>query len=305
VVAVIGPYHSDCAKIELPILAAAAHGPIGVVSPSNTYVGLTHGGPGAAPGDPARYAPTGRRSYARVVAPDDVQGAADALLAHDLRARHVFVVSDGTPYGRGIAAAFTRAARRLGVGAAGTARWDRTPPHALRPRHADAVFLAGYPASGGGDAVIALRRRLPAHAPVIVPDGFFDAGNLAHIGQAGEGMLISIAGPPLDALGERGQRFTSRLATAIGTRPYTYSIYAAQAAELLLDAIGRSDGTRASVVENVLSARIDGGILGTFAITPTGDTTSRVVSVYRVTHGRPSLWRTLEPPASLVRDSRG
>jgi branched-chain amino acid transport system substrate-binding protein len=301
VVGVIGTFTSTCATYELPILNRAR---VAMVSPSNTYVGLTHGGPGAAPGDPGRYAPTGRRSYARVVAPDDVQGAADALLAHDLRVRRVFVVSDGTPYGRGIAAAFRRAAGRLGIGIAGSARWDRTLPHALRPRHADAAFLGGYPASGGDDAVIALRRRLPVSAPVIVPDGFFDAANLAHIGQSAEGMLISIAGPPLDALGSSGQRFTSRLAAAIGTRPYTYSVYAAQAAELLLDAIARSDGTRASVVRKVLSAHVDDGILGSFAITPTGDTTSRVVAIYRVSHGRPTVWRTIEPPASLVGGSR-
>jgi branched-chain amino acid transport system substrate-binding protein len=296
-VGVVGTFTSTCATFELPILNRAG---VAMVSPSNTYVGLTRGGPGAAPGDPARYAPTGRRSYARVVAPDDVQGAADALLAHDLHAHRVFVVSDGTPYGRGIATAFRLAARRLGIRIAGSARWDRTPPQALRPRHADAAFLGGYPASGGGDAVITLRRHLPAGAPVIVPDGFFDAGNLAHIGRAGEGMLISIAGPPLGRLGERGERFAGRLASAIGTRPYTYAVYAAQAADLLLDAVGRSDGTRASVVRNVLSARVDDGLLGSFAITPTGDTTSRVVSVYRVSHGRPSVWRTIEPPVSLL-----
>jgi branched-chain amino acid transport system substrate-binding protein len=297
VVGVIGTFTSTCATFELPILNRAG---VAMVSPSNTYVGLTRAGPGAEPGDPARFAPTGRRSYARVMAPDDVQGAADAVLAHDLHARRVFVVSDGSPYGRGIATAFRRAARRLGIQVAGSARWDRTPPRALRPPRADAAFLGGYPATGGGDAVIALRHRLPAGAPVIVPDGFFDARNLAHIGRAGEGMLLSIAGLPLDRLGERGERFASRLASAIGTRPYTYSVYAAQAAELMLDAIGRSDGTRASVVRNVLSARVDGGILGSFAITPTGDTTSRVVSIYRVSHGRPTEWRTIEPPASLV-----
>src|SRR6185503_1497943 len=95
-------------------------------------------------------------------------------------------------------------------------------------------------------------------------------------------------------------RFTSRLEAAIGTRPDTYSVYAAQAADLVLDAIGRSDGTRRAVVRNVLSARVNRGILGSFAITPTGDTTLRIVSIYRVSHGRPIVWRTIEPPASLI-----
>ncbi len=48
-----------------------------MVSPANTYLGLTI--TGRAPGEPNKYYPTGKRNYARVVAADDYQGAADAL----------------------------------------------------------------------------------------------------------------------------------------------------------------------------------------------------------------------------------
>ena len=37
----------------------------------------------AAPGEPARYLPTGARSYVRIVAPDDVQAGADTKLTAD------------------------------------------------------------------------------------------------------------------------------------------------------------------------------------------------------------------------------
>jgi DNA-binding beta-propeller fold protein YncE len=40
-VAVIGPYNSDCAAVMLPILNRAARGPIPLISPSNTVPGLT------------------------------------------------------------------------------------------------------------------------------------------------------------------------------------------------------------------------------------------------------------------------
>src|SRR3954452_12452741 len=45
VVGVIGTFNSGCAEIEIPILNRAANGPVGMVSPANTYVGLTHAGP--------------------------------------------------------------------------------------------------------------------------------------------------------------------------------------------------------------------------------------------------------------------
>ncbi len=35
-VAVIGPYHSRCARVELPILNRAPGGPLALISPSNT-----------------------------------------------------------------------------------------------------------------------------------------------------------------------------------------------------------------------------------------------------------------------------
>ena len=35
-----------CAEIEIPILNRAPNGPLAMVSPANTYVGLTHTGPG-------------------------------------------------------------------------------------------------------------------------------------------------------------------------------------------------------------------------------------------------------------------
>jgi ABC-type branched-subunit amino acid transport system substrate-binding protein len=137
-----------------------------------------------------------------------------------------------------------------------------------------------------------------------VPDGFYEPRNLARMRPAAEGLLITIAGPPLERLGSNGARFASRLATAIGVRPYTYSVYAAQATELLLDAIGRSDGTRASVVREVFGAHVRNGILGNFTITPQGDTSTRIVTVYRVTHGHPRLWRVIEPRAALMSELR-
>jgi ABC-type branched-subunit amino acid transport system substrate-binding protein len=170
----------------------------------------------------------------------------------------------------------------------------------VKASRADAVFLSGYPATGGDDVIVALRRRLSPSLRVLASDGFFEPRNLARMGRAAEGLLISIAGPPLERLGDAGTRFANRLAVAIGERPYTYSVYAAQATDLLLDAIGHSDGTRASVLRELFAAHVRHGILGSFAITSQGDTTAREVTIHRVTRGRPRLFRVIQPPAALV-----
>ena len=56
-IGVIGTFNSGCAEIIIPILNRAPNGPVAMVSPANTYVGLTHGGPGTAAGEPEQVLP--------------------------------------------------------------------------------------------------------------------------------------------------------------------------------------------------------------------------------------------------------
>ena len=61
--------------------------------------------------------------------------------------------------------------------------------------------------------------------------------------------------------------------------------------DILLDAIARSDGTRSSVTSNLFQTQISNGILGSFGITPTGDTTLSRLAVDRVSQGRFVFYR--------------
>jgi branched-chain amino acid transport system substrate-binding protein len=67
----IGTYNSGAAKIAMPILNKAG---LVMVSPGNTYPGLTKPGAGEA-NEPKIYRPSGTISYFRVVPTDDIQGA--------------------------------------------------------------------------------------------------------------------------------------------------------------------------------------------------------------------------------------
>lgn len=111
----IGTYNSGAAKISIPALNRVS---MAMISPGNTYPGLTKPGTGSA-GEPFIYYPLGVRNYFRVVPADDLQGAAAAAYAREIGATSVFVLDDTELYGKGIAAVFAREARNLGLTVAG------------------------------------------------------------------------------------------------------------------------------------------------------------------------------------------
>jgi hypothetical protein len=86
-------------------------------------------------------------------------------------------------------------------------------------------------------------------------------------------MYISSAGVPTASLTGAAKDFADKFtAQVLGTeemQPYT--IYALQAAQVLLDAIAHSDGTRKDVIAKVFATSVTNGVLGTFTISATGD----------------------------------
>jgi branched-chain amino acid transport system substrate-binding protein len=303
-VGVVGPFLSGCAAQQLSILNQARQGPLAMVSPANTYVGLTKGGPGSMPGEPRRYFPTGTRSYARIIATDDFQAAANAMLAKQFGARNVFVLDDDEPYGIALASFFSTAGQRLGLKSAGHVSWDgvrsrKSLARQIRRSGADSLFLAGYIHRFGGRLLRDLRATLGPNVRMFAPDGFLDAAPRV-AGASAERLTVSVAGIPVAALPERGKAFASQFERAVGTSPETFTVYAAQATQVLLDAIARSDGTRRSVTAELFKTRVRNGILGDFAITPTGDTTKSAITIYRIQDGKQRFLRVLTPPASLV-----
>jgi hypothetical protein len=72
---------------------------------------------------------------------------------------------------------------------------------------------------------------------------------------------------------------------------------AAQATELVLDAIARSDGTRVSVLDELRGAEVTGGILGDFRIDRHGDITPARLAIFRV----PRVPRPDAPVCQLFR----
>jgi ABC-type branched-subunit amino acid transport system substrate-binding protein len=163
---------------------------------------------------------------------------------------------------------------------------------------ADGVVVGGDPLDGGDRLVKALRARLGAR--VTIMGGFFFTPRdvVERIGRAGHGMYVTTNDLPrgilpLSAAGRRFKRDIGDPATQ-----YLGVMEAGQATDLVLDAIARSDGTRASVLKELFASEVKDGILGSFGFDPNGDIRPASIPILRVTGATP-------PGASLPPDFQG
>jgi ABC-type branched-subunit amino acid transport system substrate-binding protein len=97
-----------------------------------------------------------------------------------------------------------------------------------------------------------------------------------------------------------GKRFVTSFSEKFGSEPTRYATAAAEAMDVLLVAIAHSDGSRASVTRNLFQVRISSGILGSFWIMPSGDTTLNTVTIYRIKRGKVTTFTTIRVPDALV-----
>jgi branched-chain amino acid transport system substrate-binding protein len=309
VVGVIGTFNSGCAEIVIPVLNRASDGPVAMVSPANTYVGLTHGGPGTAAGEPDKYYPTGQRNYIRIVAADDFQGAADAINAQKLGLKKTYILNDKEAYGLGVATDFKNSLTQLGLTPAGFSAWNGKASSytglatKIKQAGADSVFLGGLICENGGKLIKDLRSVLGSNVTLLAPDGFTPITAVVDgAGKAADGLYVSVAGQPNEALGATGKKFVKDFGKEIGGKnPDPYAAYAAQSAEVLLTAIANSDGSRKSVTEHLVKTKVTDGIIGTFTINQNGDTSSNPVTQYLIKDGKQTTYKTITPPTDLVK----
>jgi branched-chain amino acid transport system substrate-binding protein len=236
---------------------------------------------------------------------DDLQAAALAVLARDRARRRVYVLDDGEPgYGGLMATNFATAATRLGLDVVGRATWDQQAHRytaladRVRRSGAQAVFVGGLLDSNAGAVVRDLRARLGPSVDLLGPDGLTPLPLLVEkAGPAGLGVHVSLAGVVTETLPAAGARFVRALRKAHPRAEVeASSVYAAQATEVLLDAIARSDGTRASVVRQLFTTHVTKGLLGSFSFDRNGDTTDDAITIQRVVHGRPTVYDVITPP---------
>jgi ABC-type branched-subunit amino acid transport system substrate-binding protein len=78
-------------------------------------------------------------------------------------------------------------------------------------------------------------------------------------------------------------------------------VYAAQAAEVLVQSVAQSNGSRADVAKQLFKVSLKGSILGNVSFNTNGDVTSNPVTIYVVKSGKSTTYRVIVPPKSLVK----
>jgi branched-chain amino acid transport system substrate-binding protein len=315
VIGVIGTYNSGCAAIEIPVLNKAPGGGLAMVSPGNTYVCLTEPGSICKSNEPDVYYPSGKRNYIRVVPNDAVQMAGLATFADEQGISNPFIlVAAKDPTSKGQADTFEGAAKALGMDIAGVEQWD---PDAksytdlmdkVKASGADSVLLAGLLEQNGAqiikDKVSVLG---PNDGPVklLAPDGFAQQSTIDQAGADTKGMFASLPGKVPDSLTGEGSAFVKELKSQVGSEPVElFAPYAGAAAEVLLPAIQSGNATRSGTIASLFKTKVTNGIVGSFAITPSGDPSPAPISVSEAADTF-KLSETITPPSNLITAARG
>ena len=319
VVGVIGTFNSGCAAIEIPVLNQAPGGGVAMMSPANTYVCLTEGGPGCDGTEPDKYYPSGSRNYARVVAHDAYQGAAVAEFAKEQGVTSVYILNDKEAYGLGVATNFKNAAAAVGIKVAGFEAWDPKASsyealfRKIGGTDADAVFLGGLIDENGAQVIkdkVSVLGPNDGDVKLFVPDGFTTQQTIDEAPEAAPGMFLSVAGVPIDEFKGKGAEFAEAFKPRLGGKAIDpYAIYGAQAAEVLFNAIGESDGTRGDVIAKMFEQKVTDGYLGSFGINENGDPSGAegaVVgfTIYKATDKLETV-KTVSPKPENVDAARG
>jgi branched-chain amino acid transport system substrate-binding protein len=293
VIGVVGTLNTSVSQQVQPVLAPKN---IVQVSPANTGPGLTQGAQWQTA--PKRPYPT----YFRTCTTDAVQGPfAARYLYETAKITKVATIHDKKAYGQGLVGTFTQEFKKLGgqVVAAETINPDDTNYQAVisavKPAAPQAVYYGGEYPQGGP-----LSQQMKAaglNVPLMGGDGIFDPKFIQLGGKTSETDLATSVGAPVDTL-DSAKKFVADYNAAGFKEPYgAYGGYSFDAANAIINALKVSlkdakdvESARKATVDAMASVSFD-GVTGKVAFDQYGDTTSKVLTVYKVAGGK---WATVE-----------
>jgi branched-chain amino acid transport system substrate-binding protein len=293
----VGDVNSGASAVSIPPLNRIG---IPQVSPTSTAVGLTSSAPGAFPGEPQKYYPTGIRTFARVVPNDRIQAIAQVRVQKGMGCTSTYVLNDGEVDGADAARSFEVAAMAAHLRLAGVAEFVRDAKSytALATGIAkvapDCILIAADTESGA----VLLTTQLAAAMPDVKIFGTAGLAETTFANPADGGIPLSIdpqvvITAPTLALSEyprSARAFTAAYKRRFGP-PEPDAIFGYEAMSLMIDAIVRAtdDGTvpaeRSKVRDAIFATRDRQSVLGTYSINSEGDTTLRRYGVYTIIGG--------------------
>jgi len=208
----------------------------------------------------------------RVCGRDDQQGLVAATFVADvLKLKKVAVLHDKTTYGQGLADEFVKAlGNRVAVaGYNGISQEDkdfRAVLTALKGKGAELLYFGGIYPQGG--LIIKQARELGINIPFMSGDGVIDQKFIEIAGPASEGSYLTFSPDP-ERLGS-AKDFLKSYKAGYG-EPGPYSIYAYDAANVMLRAIETAKTTEGAAVSKTIHEMRHTGALGELQWDEKGD----------------------------------
>ncbi|HLW95674.1 MAG TPA: ABC transporter substrate-binding protein [Solirubrobacteraceae bacterium] len=301
--AYIGDFDSASTALSLPLNNQNG---ILQVSPGASYAGFTDKSPANVGGDPGNNYPTGPRTFARLVPSDAVQAQAIARFMRVEGVRRLAVLRDPSQINEeqtAIAPLVATAARAAGIAvvaqsdgidtknAASTAAFASLAASLVR-NHADAVFTAAPPTTGAQLLFAALHQALPAtklfaSSELAVPT-FLDglaSGPASATYLTSPYLEISQYPPAARAvLGGIARLFP-------GHTPNVFALYGYEAMSDVLSAIkhaknpAQRGAAPGGLVASFFHLGVIHGVIGTYTINSSGDSSLRTFDGYRLGSG--------------------
>jgi branched-chain amino acid transport system substrate-binding protein len=308
VAGVVGPFNSNVAQAEMPIANEAS---LPLISPANTNPCLTKdtasSGCTGANDQLATLRPTGKVTYFRIATTDDHQGPANAdYMYKTLGYRSVYVIDDAETYGIGISANFEKEWKSLG----GTDLGHSSEPSTttsyvslltqIAAKKPDVIYFGGLDSTGG----ILIRQQMEQipglqNTPFSGGDGLVTPTFATTIGVGKGGPVYGTVATTDASNTPSAQGFIQQYDAKYGAANLgAYSAAAYDCMNILIQSIktaiasgakpptSSSDATdaktfRAAVVNAIQNIQFT-GVLGPQSFDSNGDTTNRVITIYKL-----------------------
>ena len=155
------------------------------------------------------------------------------------------------------------------------------------------MYLGGVSANNGGQLIKDKVAGVGDNDAVklLASDGFVLSSIFDESGGKVEGAWGTAPTKPVDKLIGTGKATMEEFAFKEGKNVEVYTTYAMAAAQVALDAISRSDGSREDVVSKLFETNLPDTVVGEIIFNADGDIAAGVESVYKATGGN-WVWQT-------------
>ncbi|MCX8027005.1 MAG: branched-chain amino acid ABC transporter substrate-binding protein [Thermodesulfovibrionales bacterium] len=270
VTAVIGHFTSSCSMAASEVYHKAN---VPVINASSTNPQLTQ---------------RGHKNIFRICGRDDLQGMVAAMFINSqLNAKRVAIIHDKTTYGQGLADEFKKnikpPAEVVYYGGITQGEKDfKSVLTTIKSLNPDVLYFGGIYPEGG--LITRQARELGITASFISGDALTDVKFVEIAGErAAEGSYITFS--PDFTKSDSAKAFLQKYKAKYG-EPGPYSVYAYDAANIILKAISESPDTKGSSIIDTMRKSTFTGVLSQYRFDEKGDVTHMPYVVWKITGGK-------------------